>query len=58
MVIADSLGVGAELEADMQRVVGSYECEWKVAIEDPQTLRRFRHFVNSDRTDENVRVCR
>ncbi|HEY6457777.1 MAG TPA: nitrite reductase large subunit NirB [Steroidobacteraceae bacterium] len=54
VIIEDSLGVGAELEADMQRVIGSYECEWKAAIEDPQTLKRFRHFINSDRPDSNV----
>ncbi len=38
----------------MQRVIGSYECEWKAAIEDPQTLKRFRHFINSERADDNV----
>ena len=38
----------------MQRVIGSYECEWKAAIGDPQTLKRFRHFINSDRGDDNV----
>jgi nitrite reductase (NADH) large subunit len=54
VVCEDRLGIGAELEADLQRVVGMYQCEWKQAIEDPQTLRRFRHFINSDRTDDNV----
>jgi nitrite reductase (NADH) large subunit len=54
VIIEDSLGVGAELEADMQRVIGSYECEWKAAIEDPQTLKRFRHFINSERADDKV----
>jgi nitrite reductase (NADH) large subunit len=54
VIIEDSLGVGAELEADMQRVIGSYACEWKAAIEDPQTLKRFRHFINSDRPDSSV----
>ena len=28
--------------------------EWKAAIEDPQTLKRFRHFVNAEETDKNV----
>jgi nitrite reductase (NADH) large subunit len=54
VVCEDSLGIGAELEADMQRLVESYECEWKKAINDPETLRRFRHFVNSDLPDRNV----
>ena len=38
----------------MQRVIGSYECEWKKAVADPATLRRFRHFVNSDKLDSNI----
>ncbi len=54
VVCEDSLGIGAELEADMARVIQNYACEWKMAIEDPQTLKRFRHFVNSDGTDRNV----
>ena len=53
-VCEDSLGLGAELEADMQRFVDSYRCEWKQAIETPGILKRFRHFVNSDAPDANV----
>ena len=54
VVCEDRLGIGAELEADMQRVIDTYECEWKRTIGDPQALRRFRHFVNSDRPDNRV----
>jgi nitrite reductase (NADH) large subunit len=54
VVIEDRLGIVAELEADMARIISSYECEWRKAINDPQTLKRFRHFVNSDRADDNV----
>jgi nitrite reductase (NADH) large subunit len=54
VVCEDSLGIGAELEADMGRVIATYECEWKKAVEDPVTLRRFRHFVNSDVLDDSV----
>jgi nitrite reductase (NADH) large subunit len=54
VVCRDELGIAAELEEDMARVVASYECEWKKAIEDPVTLKRFRHFVNSDEADPNV----
>jgi nitrite reductase (NADH) large subunit len=54
VVCRDSLGIGAELEADMARVIAGYECEWKKAVEDPATRRRFRHFVNSDAGDSNV----
>ncbi len=54
VVCEDKLGIGAELEADMARVVATYECEWKKAVEDPETLKRFRHFVNSDAADDGV----
>ncbi len=58
VVCRDKLGIAAELEADMARLVASYECEWKRAIEDPATLQRFRHFVNSDAADEKVAFVR
>jgi nitrite reductase (NADH) large subunit len=54
VVCADKLGIGAELEADMANVVGSYQCEWKKAINEPETLKRFRHFINSDASDNRV----
>jgi nitrite reductase (NADH) large subunit len=54
VIVEDKLGIAAELETDMARVVASYECEWNKAINDPATLKRFRHFINSDRTDDNV----
>lgn len=54
VVINDSLGLGAELEADMQHVVDTYQCEWKTTVNDPEKLKRFRHFVNSSDTDANV----
>jgi nitrite reductase (NADH) large subunit len=54
VVCEDKLGIAAELEADMARVIASYRCEWKQAVEDPETLARFRHFLNSDAQDDNV----
>ena len=54
VVCEDSLGLGAQLEAEMAHVISTYDCEWKKAVEDPATMRRFRHFINSDRADANV----
>ncbi|MGE0115806.1 MAG: nitrite reductase large subunit NirB [Steroidobacteraceae bacterium] len=54
VVCEDKLGLGAELEADMDNVINTYECEWKKAINEPETLKRFRHFINSDATDNRV----
>ncbi len=54
VVIDDQLGLADKLEAQMQRVIDSYQCEWKTTIEDESKLKRFRHFVNSDQTDDQV----
>ena len=54
VLIDDSLGICAELEAEMAAVVESYRCEWKAAIEDPVKLQRFRSFVNSDAPDPSL----
>ncbi len=54
VVVHDKLGLAVELEAEMQHVIDTYECEWKRAVTDPETRKRFRHFVNSDKLDENV----
>ncbi len=54
VVVDDRLGIAAELEADMQRVVDTYEDEWKKAVEDPAVRQRFRTFVNSEGVDDNV----
>ncbi|KZY54278.1 hypothetical protein A3735_21015 [Oleiphilus sp. HI0061] len=54
VIIEDSLGIAAELEAQMQSVVDTYQCEWKTTVEDETKLRRFRQFVNSDKEDSNV----
>ena len=47
VVVDDALGLGAELEAAMERHVGSYEDEWRATLEDPQKLARFVSFVNA-----------
>jgi nitrite reductase (NADH) large subunit len=54
VVLEDKLGIAAELEAEMQLVVDAYECEWKKAVSDPETRKRFRHFINSEQQDQNV----
>ena len=48
VVIDDALGLAAELEAEMAAIVGSYQCEWRATLEDPEKLARFQPFVNVD----------
>ncbi len=54
VVINDSLGLADELEQQMSHVVGTYQCEWKSTIEDPEKLKRFRTFVNDDSSDPQI----
>ena len=54
VVIDDTLGLAADLEAEMTHVVGTYECEWKATIEDEEKLKRFRTFVNSEQADDSL----
>ncbi|MCM4155952.1 nitrite reductase large subunit NirB [Gramella sp. AN32] len=54
VIVNDSLGIAEELEKEMQGLVDRYECEWKQAIEDPEMMKRFKHFVNSDDVDDNL----
>lgn len=54
VLIEDSLGIGAELEAQMQHVVDTYQCEWKTAVTDPAVRQRFKSFVNSDQPDPRI----
>ncbi|MEM1403062.1 MAG: nitrite reductase large subunit NirB [Pseudomonadota bacterium] len=54
VVIDDSLGIADELEEQMANIVGTYQCEWKTTIEDPEKLKQFRQYVNSDKNDKNV----
>ena len=54
VILNDSLGVNAELEAQMQHVVNTYQCEWKTAVNTPEVRQRFRSFVNSDKKDEHI----
>jgi nitrite reductase (NADH) large subunit len=54
VILKDSLGLNAELEAQMQHVVDTYQCEWKTAVTTPEVRQRFRSFVNSEKLDEHI----
>jgi nitrite reductase (NADH) large subunit len=54
VVIDDKLGICSQLEEQMQHIIGTYQCEWRTTINDENKLKRFRQFVNSDQSDDNV----
>ena len=54
VIINDRLGIAEELEKEMGHIIYTYQCEWKTTIEDSEKMKRFRHFINSDKTDNKV----
>ncbi|MEV4648203.1 nitrite reductase large subunit NirB [Saccharopolyspora sp. NPDC049357] len=56
VIVEDSLGIAAELEAAMQRHVDTYSDEWAGVLSDPGKLSRFVSFVNApDAPDPTIR---
>jgi len=52
VVLEDSLGIAAELDAAMAAHVARYEDEWQATLADPEKLRRFASFVNAPTTPD------
>jgi nitrite reductase (NADH) large subunit len=47
VIVHDSLGIAAELEAAMAAHVDNYTDEWRAVLEDPDKLARFTSFINA-----------
>ena len=54
VIIEDKLGIAEDLEKEMQTLVNKFECEWTQAINDPEMMKRFSHFVNSEDDDDTL----
>ncbi|APY12640.1 nitrite reductase large subunit [Seonamhaeicola sp. S2-3] len=54
VIIDDKLGIATDLEKEMQTLVNRFECEWTQAINNPEMMKRFSHFVNSKEEDDNL----
>jgi nitrite reductase (NADH) large subunit len=52
VIVDDSLGICADLEAAMARHVESYSDEWRGVLEDEDKLARFTSFVNAPGTPD------
>ena len=52
VVLHDTLGIGADLDAAMAAHVATYEDEWAATLADEQKLRRFSAFVNAPETPD------
>ena len=55
VIMNDSLGICADLDAHMARHVDTYEDEWKAVLSDPVRLRQFTSFINDpDQPDPSL----
>ena len=54
VIVLDSLGICADLEREMEELVGNFECEWRTVVESPELRKRFAHFVNVDEPDPTL----
>jgi nitrite reductase (NADH) large subunit len=54
VIINDRLGIGDELEQQMQFLVDTYKCEWKEVVQDSEKRRLFRQFANTDEAETGV----
>ena len=52
VIVDDSLGICADLDAAMAKHVENYADEWAAVLEDPDRLRRFVTFVNAASPDQ------
>jgi nitrite reductase (NADH) large subunit len=54
VIVNDSLGIGADLEQEMLKLIANYHCEWKKVVDDPALRSKFRHFINADEPDPTL----
>lgn len=55
VVVNDCLGIGNQLEKEMQTTLSVYACEWKEVVKNPVLRAKFKHFINTDEPDPTVR---
>ncbi|WP_163322760.1 nitrite reductase large subunit NirB [Draconibacterium mangrovi] len=55
VIVKDSLGIGEKLEQEMKELISHYQCEWTTVVRNEEMRKKFRHFVNSDQIDENIK---
>ena len=54
VVINDSLGLAEQFEKEMERVVDTYQCEWKTTVNDSEKVKAFKPFINANTADSNI----
>jgi nitrite reductase (NADH) large subunit len=52
VIVDDTLGIAAELDAAITRHIATYQDEWAAVLADPEKLKRFVSFVNAPGTPD------
>ena len=47
VILEDELSICADLDREMDALVGTYSCEWNEVVNDPERRKQFRQFVNA-----------
>ncbi|WP_423128206.1 nitrite reductase large subunit NirB [Gaoshiqia sp. Z1-71] len=55
VIVKDSLGIAEKLEQEMEELISHYKCEWTEVVRNPELRKKFRHFVNSDKSDDTIK---
>jgi nitrite reductase (NADH) large subunit len=56
VIIHDKLGICGELEAMIEHLVATYQCEWAAVVRDPEKQKRFRQFINTDESESCIEI--
>ncbi|CAE6540498.1 unnamed protein product [Rhizoctonia solani] len=54
IILNDELGICADLDREMDALVGTYQCEWTEVVKNPERRKQFRQFVNSDERQAQI----
>ncbi|CAO3568735.1 unnamed protein product [Mortierella alpina] len=54
VILEDYLGICDDLEKQMAYLIGTYQCEWKTVVDDPERRQQFRQFVNTTETQPGI----
>ncbi|KAF8733415.1 BFD-like [2Fe-2S] binding domain, partial [Rhizoctonia solani] len=54
IILEDELGVCADLDREMDALVGTYQCEWTTVVKNPERRKQFRQFINSDERQSQI----
>ncbi|KAK2748059.1 hypothetical protein FQN55_004610 [Onygenales sp. PD_40] len=56
VILDDKLGICADLERQMEELVGTFFCEWTEVLKNPEKQKHFKQFGNTDESLETVEV--